>query len=124
MIQVDTQRASAQDHSLALTVTQEGLVVTVEAGGFRYGGEDYTLAEDWTYTVTSDVEKHVLGTLALDGGDVVLGVEEMQADVPEAYNWRAGPYTPLHELFKLIVPEGATTLDAVVVRVTHLGEEA
>ena len=122
MLRTFTTGASSKVHDIFLPVSQAGMVVTVGAGPFKYNGSEHELVESWTYTATSEVTKTVFGWLALDGnGDAVVVMEEIPVDAPVGFQWVGSGYVQLHGLFQLVVPEGATDLDAVEIIVRHVG---
>ena len=109
-------------HRVALTVRQSGMTVTTEAGSF-YMNEELNLGEDIEAVLTADTthDTSVIGYLARnrESGVVVLAVDEVLQDGDDAgCAWVE--YEPLHPLFSLVVPAGASSLDEVRIEVWHL----
>ena len=117
MITTREQKATEAELSVELAVEQSGLDITVKAGSFKVGGQDYTLAEDSTYTAQNVAERvYVCAYLAWDTvqEQVEVVVDEMPDSDPEAYDWD-GDEEMLYAIYQVKIPESTASLDEVEV---------
>jgi len=115
-INVREQKATESIHVVDMTVEQTGLDVTVKAGSFKVGGQDYTLVEDSVYTAQNVAERvYVNAYLVWDTvqEEVSVMVEEMPDSDPEAYEWNGSPYENLHCVYNIVIPASTSSLDAI-----------
>jgi hypothetical protein len=108
-----------------LAVEVSGLTITVRNGAIRDSGEDRTLQNDQDFVVAPDSLEvlQVTGWLAIDTetSAVVVLVDEMLPG-ENRFDFESSSYRPLHALYGVLVPAGATSLDDVDVYVTKMVE--
>jgi hypothetical protein len=107
--------------SIALTVEQAGMKMTVKAGSFTLDGEEKSLAEDEEYTVGQRAEDTTVAAFLVedtsDGSYHVLVDEFIHDGIDEKYVFaRGGQYKLIERIYDMEVPGGTTTLDDIDVR--------
>jgi hypothetical protein len=116
------------DGGMVLEVQQSGLDITVKSGSFRVRYTDYVLAEDATFSATSDPDYAVRATgyiaQAVADDEIVLVVDEVvMDDDARPSRWDNATYRLLCPIFVVDVPAAATDLDGTTVHVRHLAKE-
>lgn len=122
------ERASKQ-HFCTLPVECQGMNVIVRAGAFKFGGEEFSLAQDEEITVEPDSvhEKNMLGYLVEEiatGNPMLLIDDPLENGIDRTYKFgRNSPYKCMYRLFFFKVAAGLESLDDVEIMVFHLLEE-
>jgi hypothetical protein len=105
-------------------VEARGLRIIVKAMPFVSCKKEYELTEDFEFLVEPERDEvlYVCGYLAEErnSGDIVVIVSETRAhEAPYCFG-ESSPYLLLHEVFFVVVPPNAHTLDEVPIRVKKL----
>lgn len=103
------------DNEVKLDVTIEGMKITVGAGPFRFGGEDFVLDDDYEYTVAESSDPRTLVVVLAKetaSGDGVVVVDEEGPD-DGRFPWDGSGYEPMTRLFFGTIPADTTDLNDV-----------
>lgn len=112
------------DGNVALDVQQNGMDIIVKSGSFRVRGIDFQVAEDITYTASSNQTYVVraMGYMARSKEDdsIDLVVDEIVMDgFTKNSRWDNTRYELLCPLFWANIPISAVTLDDATIIVRH-----
>jgi len=121
---INVLSSKTRDSVVDLAVEQSGLTITVKAGACHVRHQDVELLEDQVFTAEPDAENstNVVGFLVrhTSSGDIVVAVDEtINNGVDLEYRWARSDYEALHEVFRCVVPVGASDLDDVDISVFH-----
>lgn len=118
---IDIPKGPTTNEKLDFTVTTDGLKITVLKNTANIAGREYELEEDAEHTATPDasISIGVSAMLVADkDGKLHVMIDEIRQDgraVPFNYSTQE-QYTPLINLYDLVVPPMAPNLDQVELR--------
>lgn len=107
-------------NSVLLEVVESGLNLSVDAGQFVVGGEQYSLTEPQEFTAIADVsfDTRITGYLVHDvaaNAQVLLVDEVLLDNITQSYVFDGNDYRLIHRLFETTLPASATAFDEVLV---------
>jgi len=119
VIKLSRIKAEPSVHSVQLSVTQSGMVVSVAAGLIKFCRQGYEIFETDYTAKNVDHDVSVTGWLVKDeAGDALIAVDENSED--GVFDWATCPYEKLDVLFQFGIPANTSSLDDVEISVRHL----